>query len=182
MKKLFSLFIALTFVCSISAFAQTVSIGSESGTSPVNVPISFDLGSEDMRAFDLTIDVVNSAIVSGVSFQPGPDATFDNTPTVTYAGGQVAVSWQDVTDLKTGSGVFFYLAFTGSVGSSDLDFISENVVGQNELVDGTGQPMTATFEDGDVTFIAPVPLKNWAIFIGLGLIIAFLVVRFRRIV
>ena len=185
MKKVFALFFTLTFVLSISTFAQgpSVTIGSETGASPVDVPVTFELAGQTLKSFDLTV-AYNPLVISSVAFQASPVVTFTNVPTFSYpAAGQFKVSWSNVSDQSiTNNGTLFYLKLFGSVGTSDLDFTSSNVSGENELLTFGAAIITSTFVDGDVTFTAPVPLSNWAIFIGLGLIIAFLVVRFRRIV
>ena len=187
MKKLFSLFIALTFACSISAFAQPeVTLGNPSGTSPQDVPVSFDLDNETVQAFDLTI-----AYPSGVSFVGAVDVhalLIDGFWEVSDdpGAGTVLLSWSKTvgTNPDISNGDLVSLRFSGPVGTHLLTFVDPNTVGVTELYEGDDDtaPLTSTFTNGSVTFVAPVPLSNWAIFIGLGLIIAFLVVRFRRIV
>ncbi len=184
MKKVFSFFFALTFALSVSVFAQSVTLGTEMGPSPVDIPVTFNLNGNVITALDLTIDVVTPGVVTGASFFAADAVSFNVLPAVSLAGNQITVTWDGGTQQisEPTDGVLFYLRLTGFVGSSDLEFISENEPGENEWLTTGAVPVTSTFVDGEVEFTAPVPLANWAIFIGLGLIIAFVVVRFRRLV
>ena len=185
MKKLFTLAFVFTFVLSFTALAQpTVTIGDETGTSPVNVPVTIDLNGQDIGSFDFEISY-DETIVGGVDFVEGA-TVFTEDPIISgFGGGTFQIGWGAGVTQIISDEVNFYLSFTGlAVGSSDLEFTSLNVDGENAIYDSAGGIglITATFEPGAVTFDAlPIPVRSWAIYIGLGLIIGFVVLRVTRV-
>ena len=185
MKKLFTLLFALTFVFATGLIAQnpTVTIGNETGTSPVDVPVDFDFNGASIGSFDLTISY-DESLITNVQFVAG-SITFTDIPVISYPNpGEFRVNWSNTSGQElTGTGNF-YLRFTGNaIGSSDLDFVTPNTENITELgLAGSGDIVTATFTNGSVTFDAlPIPFKNWAVYLGFGLIFAFVIVRFRRL-
>ena len=189
MKKLMTLFFTMTFALSVSVFAQTVSptvtIGQVSGSSPVDVPITFDIpGTVTITAFDLEIEYptgisfVNEVEVDGLLIGGSQWAVTHNSTART-----VSIGWAEngtsLTDANNGD--LLKLRFSGPAGGPhSLTFTSSNDL-NNEFLDDGDVQVASEFVDGSVEFIASVPFKNWAIYIGFGLIFAFVIVRFRRL-
>lgn len=194
MKKLIILVFALTTALSFSALAQTppATLDIENGVtatvgSTAYVPVYADFSGipgGGAGAFTLYIDfdetvltftgIANSALtgVSGVEWTPG----------------QILLTWTNVGTPSPLDDKLLDLTFTAPAagGPWPLTFYYSQTFpapsGFSSVGDSNSDPYLAVFTDGDVTFNAAVPLKNWALFVGLGLIIAFVVVRFRRLV
>jgi hypothetical protein len=184
MKKLVILIIALTTVLSFSANAQfqtSVTIGNEVGPVGTSVYVPVEVNFSNVGAFDFYIDLPTDLNFVNVANSVVPVSQ-------SIIGSQILVSWAGITPISINNGKLLDLVFSSNVeGIYDLDFYnipgSPIPAGSSVVSDAQGNQITPTiWNDGTVEFVPSVPLKNWAIFIGLGLIIAFLVVRFRRIV
>lgn len=182
MKKV-SIFLLAIFAFASVASAQLITFElSDEDYAPgaIQVPLTASttagITSIDMR-FDyntafLTFNGISNAItgISAIEVQPGEILVFFTD------GGSPANTIP--------SGVSDYLLF-------DLDFSFDGngtsllVFNEGNYIINTGSPQTnAAFVNGAVRpeGSATLPLSNWAIFVGLGLIVAFLVVRFRKLV
>ncbi len=179
MKKVFTFLVVFAFAASFGAFSQTVTIGNESGNSPVDVPVAFS-GFANLESFDLYIEFPTPIIFQGV-VNADPSLTVINPVGTTMLGpNKYRINWFTLNSISPVPAEPFYLRFASPVagGPFSLTFSLSDV---SEVNAGTAGTVTLT--SGSVYFDAPsVPLSNWAVFIGLGLIIAFVVVRFRRLV
>ncbi len=185
MKKLIVLFLALTSVFALSLNAQnTVKIGDVTALPGlVDIPINVNFGVvTNTCTFDLTINFDNTQLtwvgVNNVAALPGTNlvAVAVNSPT------QIKLSWTDNTPIATGSnlnGVLLNLGFTYTGGNSAITF-SAPAFGIVELGSCAGFAISSTFTNGSITESALVPVSNWAIFLGIGLIVVFMAVGMRR--
>lgn len=186
MKKLIVLFLALTSVFALSLNAQnTVTIGDVTALpGPVDIPIDVDFGVvTNTCSFDLTInfDITQLTWVGIGDVASLPGGSVSVSPVPDPSTGQVNLTWFDGT--STGSsldGVLLNLQFIYAGGNSAISFSA--VPGDNELGDCISSigGISSTFTDGSITESALVPVSNWAIFLGIGLIVVFMAVGMRR--
>jgi hypothetical protein len=183
MKKLIVLFLALSSIFALNLNAQnTVTIGDVTALPGlVDIPIDVNFGVvTNTCSFDLTINYntsqltwVGIANVNGTLPSPAPTVSF---PSV----GQVKISWLSGSVGSAINGKLLDMQFTYAGGNSDLTF-SAPAAGVVELGNCTGpSPIATTFNDGSITESALVPVSNWAIFLGIGLIVVFMAVGMRR--
>jgi hypothetical protein len=121
-------------------------------------------------------------------FNPGEVMTFTTvgiTPTTVSGGFFVAALIQNQLggeypgpmDATTNQGKSWVAYSAG--GTFDVDNLSSNTIYSMGDI-GLGSNLMLRAEGGGAP--ADVPLSNWALFIGIGLILAFAVVRFRKMV
>jgi len=186
MKKVLILFFALTTALSMNVLAQaTVTIGNAAGTvgTTVSVPVTVNFSgiSGGAGAFDFYIDFdaanivfqgITGAALSGVNA---------SIPFPLTQPGRLLIAWSSLTSSNLNGQLLNIQFSSNNVGAYPLTFHVSPAPG-SFVSDNTATPVASTLNNGSVTFNAAVPLSNWAIFIGLGLIVAFLVVRFRKLV
>jgi len=178
MKKV----LLLLFVFSLAFHVQgqvSVTIGDvERGEGTIFVPVEADFSS-GICAFDLFVNFDEAVLeftgIANVAALPGDDIQFN-----TVTPSQAKISWFDLTDDGTTfAGKLFYLGFTNHGGDSDIDFDADTEFGD---CDGLALPPgDVTLTGGSVTTV-PVPLGRWALIIGAGLIVLFVVLRATRVI
>ncbi len=181
MKKLIVLFLALTSIFALNLNAQnTVTIGDVTALpGPVDIPIDVNFGVvTNTCAFDLQINYdVTQLTFTGIAninglISPDPTAS-EGTP------GIIDITWSFGSPSNL-NGKLLDMQFIYTGGNSALEF-SAPAAGVVELGDCNGaQPISSTFIDGSITESALVPVSNWAIFLGIGLIVVFMAVGMRR--
>ena len=178
MKKV----LLLLFVFSLALNVQgqmSVTIGDvERGEGTIFVPVEADF-SAGICAFDLYInydqDVLTFTGIAKPADLPGDQIQFNEvTPS------QAKISWFDFSDEGTTfAGKLLYLGFTNHGGDTDIDFDAATEFGD---CDGLAVPPgDVTLTGGSVTTV-PVPLGRWALIIGAGLILFFVVLRATRVI
>ncbi len=184
MKKLIVLFLALTsiFVLNLNAQQNTVTIDNVTAfPGAVNIPNDVNFGVVTSTCgFDLTVNYditqltwVGIANVNGTLPSPTPGVSFPGS-------GQVLLSWPG-SGPSALNGKLLDMQFTYIGGNSSIYFTTPALAGEVELVDcSTAATISTTFTNGSITQAASVPVSNWAIFLGIGLIVVFMAVGMRR--
>ncbi len=178
MKRLLIVLLALSLFAGYNVNAQAVvtipDVTELPG--PVTIPVTVDFSGvvSDVCSFDfhldynplvLTLNSISSedpslALGSFINDLPNGIITWSATP-------------GNGTDM---TGVIFNLNFTYAGGSSDIDFDLIN----SEVANCPGSVITQTYNNGSITESALVPVSNWAIFLGIGLMIVFVALGFRK--
>jgi hypothetical protein len=159
---------------------------------PVTVQVDYDFTTAGVNAFEIQI-IYDPAELTYVDYTAGDipdDAEFN---IVGSTAGEINIAWVTFTS-RSDAGVLVNLDFVyiGTGGITPLTFAATGYIPGDEdpledpswLADG-GDPslvLPATFNNGSITYIAPVPLSIWAVFLGIALVAAFAVTRFYRIV
>jgi len=182
MKKLIVLFLALTSVFALNLKAQnTVTIGDVTSLpGPVDIPIDVNFGVVTSTcSYDLTINYTTTQLTwVGVA---NVDLTAPlAAPSVSFPGaGQVKLSWVTGSGGSSFAGKLLDMQFTYAGGDSDITF-SAPAAGVVELGNCSATTISTTFTDGSISELDLVPVSNWAIFLGIGLIVVFTAVGMRR--
>ncbi len=181
MKKLFSLVIALGFLFAGSTFGQDATVNipdvmHSSGT--IEVPVEVDFTLKDVCTFQFYIHFNNDYL----EFQGVENEALPGNWSFNGAGSPspILISWFSL-DPANFEGKLLDLVFTYNGGNTDIWFGS--VAPEDSSVGdcaAAGDYPDVIFNNGSVSLAPPVPLSNWAVLAGLGLILAFVIVRLGR--
>lgn len=182
MKKLFTLFFALSFVFAFTVKGQnaTVSIPDvveSSGTVYIPVNVDFSLGTA-VGSLALTIHF-NEDYLEFVGID---NAALGDLTATNPSDGVILLSWADLGGPgSTLEGKLTDLEFIYTGGEDNLWFASE-APGVTELSDPIGNVIAdVQYTNGSIALAAPVPISNWAIYAGLLLILGFVAFRVYKI-
>lgn len=195
MKRLYALFFAFGMLLAFTVHGQngaeaTVDIADVTkfpGTVEVPIYVDFsevnDGDTDGVASFEFSISF-DSAVISGVltptNYADGIDednVEFDSAP------GEFKINWEGMGTPLTTEGKLFDMVFIYEGDYSDISFEDTGVEGETELGYVNGDPITnVLWADGSITErTAPIPVSQWALFIGFGLIGIFIVIRAIRI-
>lgn len=182
MKKQFVLLFALVFALAFSVKGQPASLFmpddlEEEPGMTVLVPVYFDLTDQNFCNIDLYIgfddevlqfqNVVDAQLPVVANFLPGSTS-------------EILINWFGFPPGQTAEGVFLYLQFMYLGGESEINFLVDQIEINDCSADGLSIAFSAT--NGFISEAPPIPLSNWAIFLGLGLIVGLVVLRMTKVI
>ena len=189
MKRLYALLFAFGMLLSVGAYAQdvTVKIGDEEAFANTNVLIpvymdATDAPGDGVCSFEFGMSF-ESDVLEFVGFH---SETIDVSDIydIDSGSGYLVFNWTNVSADITDDVVLFYIEFTYSGGSSIIEFDVD--AGNIDAIEisrcDDASPHNAAFLDGSISErTAPIPVSQWAFFLGFRLMALFLVIRVIRI-
>ena len=185
MKKSFLPLLFIFAIFSMSARAQTVTIPENFEGVPgqqVSIPVTVDTDGQEICSFDFEIHYDNSVLefIEVTGFGGGGSLDADDEA----GDSPLKIGWNS-TDQNTGitpddGEVLLYIVFDYEGQSSTLNFEDPNTYGASALTDCSVDNVVveATFNNGSIIPVsAPVPVSKWALMIGFGLMVVFVVLR-----
>ena len=191
MKKLYALLFAFGMLLAINVQGQSTAIVDIADVTKfpgtVEIPIDVDFSGVDdgtnagVGTFEFSIEY-DSDVLTGFLY-PANLATGITTVTYDESNGSLSINWEGLGSPLTTNGKLFDMVFTYAGGFSNIVFVDTFVAGETELGYVNGDQITdAEFNDGSISErTAPIPVSQWAFFLGFGLMALFLVIRVIRI-
>jgi len=198
MKKLYALFFAFGMLLAINVQGQnnndpdvTVKIADKEAYANTNVliPVYMDATDaptdiEGVCSFEFGMSF-NAGVLDFVGFHSATiDASEILEDNIDSGPGYLVFNWENNNANIIGDVTLFYIEFEYSGGSSPIAF--DAGVGDIDAIEisrcDDAIPHNAEFIDGSISeLIRPIPVSQWALFIGFGLIGIFIVIRAIRI-
>ncbi len=182
MKKHFVLLFTLVFALAFSVKGQSASLmipddlEGEPGLT-VLVPV-YLTNTVPFCNIDLYIGFDSNVLTfQGIVDSQLPGNTFANT--LPGSDSEILINWFALEG-QTLDGLLLYVQFMYHGGETDINFLTELI----EIIDCTpaGNDISFTVANGFIGPVPPIPLSNWAIFLGLGLIVGLVVLRMTKVI
>lgn len=188
MKRLYALLFAFGMLLSVGAYAQdvTVKIGDEEAFANTNVLIpvymdATDAPGDGVCSFEFRITYNPDVLTGFVAFH---SEIIDINDIITSADtpGLIIFNWEETNANLKIDDVLLEMEFAYAGDYSDIEFDDS---GNPDLEIGQCDATAITnteYIDGSISErTAPIPVSDWALFLGMGLIAIFLVGRAVRI-
>ncbi len=195
MKNLSALFFATLMAFTLNTMGQenTVTLPDVFEVpGPVSIPVAVNFSAYPVQGFDIEITYLDSDLqfINATDIE----SAFSGM-SVTNTGGNspIVLAWAgSATSTFSGDLVVLNFTYTGTGGVTDLVLTQTDTYSPGDpnpsedfpswLIDADSNVVTATFTNGSITYVSPVPLSIWAVLLGIFLIATFAVTRFYRIV
>ena len=201
MKRLYALLFAFGMLLSVGVQAQngfvvSVTIPDDIEEFPnqeVLIPVYVDFSNAEapgVGSVELTISFDESVLTNfhGIENEAWMEGGWQwGIP----EDGKIKMNAENFQQATTLNGRLLNLRFTYAGGESALTFEGKNAPGESEVglagesspqKNGAANPVSTDFQDGFISErTAPIPVSDWALFLGMGLIAIFLVGRAVRI-